>query len=228
MKVTRDELLVIMSYCNHYIISKILPKKGKILYHSSQMLHDYRDIWETLLDEYSERMMLSEPFEKEFPTHIIDTNGFEGSVKYKDSIYYDGRVESIFIFTTSTNREIFLSKQVGKILTGYSYESFALMSIRILIHQILLPWLSKCYHRLEDLQPKEREKIAEIARLIIDAYFMDKLMTKHLLSQICHYLYKHKRYLTWGPRFHLSNTDKNIIRSMIHIVQHKKTESPFC
>lgn len=213
MTLSRDEIVSVMTFCSPKILYKILPKTGKLRHHSTQMLDDYRSIWQTILDYRASILLKKKTIcsTNELVESLIDTDGYRNGINFKDSIYYDKRVESIFVFNCAGGRSIFLPKKLGKILTEKSYEYYASMSVRLMLNLWLIPWIHDCYHSV-DLLSSESKKVIDFTYRVIAKKDSKIVDTKLQLAAICKYLYAIISYLTVGTNYHLSNGMKRKIR----------------
>lgn len=204
---SKDDICQIMTFCSKEILFKIFPKKGKLLYHSSQMLLDYKKIWSDFLDYRSKDILKCNNF---FDRHI-DTIGYEPTDKYKDSIYFDNRVESIFVY----RKQIFLDKKLGKILLENSYEYYANIALRFMVNKEILPWIHNL-HNKHILTTEDEQHIAYVYQPINRT----EDTPRGQLHDLCRYLYSLIDYFSLVPRYNLPNDDKLIIKKIVLRINH--------
>ena len=113
MKLSYNELSSILTFCDKNILIKVLPKTGKLRYYSSRMLSNHESICNSILDEreqtYSTLDIVSDV---EIFEEFIDTIGLQDSKGFKNSIYYDKRLETIFTVNARDGSKFLLAIQI--------------------------------------------------------------------------------------------------------------------
>jgi len=220
MKLSRDELAYIMTFCDKDILKKVF-KNYTLLEYSYRLLEYNTTIANSILEArdtfYKKGIVDTNDILSEF----IDTSGFQVGSLYKDDIFYDGRLESIFTVRTP-NTSFMLPKNIGRLWMGKSYETYASMSIIDIIRTIILPWLQDKYDNFINLSSYENLYLNRVYDVITN--HNEELPIHSKITRIMTYLYSLYPYIVRYKGIQFPLVDKKYIRKIARIIAFEKSK----
>lgn len=187
MKLTFDELANVLAFCPRKVITNILSKKGTIWCFADQLLSDYKTLWTRVLDIRNN--FLENPEEQSIPTDVeiidmtIENNQDDSTLtKMKNSMLYDGRVESMLTISESEDlmesyQEVIITVPLCKILLECSYDEMVMYHLKARISYFMHNWLIS---EQRDLRINATSMSfglpLEHMCLLIDCHYFDKIL----------------------------------------------------
>ena len=220
MKLNLNEFVSVLIFCSNDILQNIF-KKYKVLEFTSTILANNIIFAQSLLKVREEKYTLLNYHTsmENLLIDVIDIDGFDDGYKYKNDIFYDGRLESIFTIK-KINKKIMLPKKIGKIWLDKSYEYYASISISKMISYIILPWIHNKYYNFMNLTLLEYLYIDLIFNTISDKY---NTLSHKKISKILQYIYTLIDYLRDIKGKQISLKDKKKIRKIANFIKFEKS-----
>jgi hypothetical protein len=226
MKLSYDELANVLTFCNQSILIRILSQTGKLKYHSSRMLSNFESVCNSILDKRGEIYKVGEIIpDTDIFEEFIDTRGLQDGDAFKNSIYYDKRLESIFSVNATDGSRFLISKEVGKLLLERPYEYFASISISAIINIIILPWLKDRHHYFDNLSERQLSYVDHVYHQIPSDDRIIIVWEKQKVNAVLNYLNKLFKYLEHANRMQMPHKHRRVIRKISCLILHEAINS---
>ena len=205
MKLSRNELLAVMIFCDHEAILKFLPKRGKILCCSSKLLEDYECTWDAILRsrEYNINHMHDPDHEMPNDCQIILDSMYtrqhpKALTLIRKNPFYDGRDESILTIDKRTNTgfdrcAVLIGQDMCEMLLETSYRNVVKLLLQKIVKDIdewadyIQPRLGQSNNPLlqdhiksviEMVNVLKTNRYHELVKMRVEAYMTEKLKDK--------------------------------------------------